>query len=273
MRWRIALISTLLFLVLFVSILVEGDISVLYRTVFPTDHLQDPTDVWVEYLCECASANKHTRSSAGSSIDSFPVTLQYSNSKWDFFNWHIIDPNKIPQDSIIYVYFYFSQIAVSEGGKNLIYTFLQYDGISVTGVGVVVDDSGNLWTISFGSSYDTFIQTSFEDNTDRTPRVDPVTIDPSSRLIIVLKLKYINMKQFHIYNLTVIQNNTIILNDYIDSDYNTNYDGVYFTVVACTKYQLTLEDAFVSYDAPDVLLSSGGSETGGDVPQQPPPFQ
>ena len=270
MRWRIILILALLFLTSIISILVEGDISVLYRTVFPTDHLQDPTNLWVQYLCECASANKHTRSSAGSSIDSFPVTLQYSNSKWDFFNWHIIDPNKIPQDSIIYVYFYFSQIAVAEGGKSLIYAFMQYDQTSVKGVGVIVDDSGNLWTAYFGSSYSAFIQEAFESNSDQDPRVGPVTIDTSSQLIIVLKLKYISMKEFHVYNLTIIQNNTIILNDYIDSDYNTAYDDVYFTVVACTKYQLTLEDTFVSYDAPDVLLSSGG-ETGGDVPQQPPP--
>jgi len=269
MRWRIVLILILLFNMALSLSLIKGGISVLYRTVFPTDYLDDPM-TWIQYFCDSSSPNKHIRSNVGSSIDSFPVTLQYSDGKWDFFNWHVIDPNQIPQDSIIYVYFYYSQIAVSEGGKCVIFTFLQYDQIGVTGVGLVIDGSGKIWTVNTGGSYDDPFQEAIEENDDYDPRVDPVTIDPSSQLIIVLKLKYIDIKHIHVYNLTVIQNNTIVLNDYINADYNTAYDGVYFTVVACTKYQLTLEDAFVSYDAPDVLLSSGG-ETGGDVPQEPPP--
>ena len=121
------------------SSLVYSDLSVLYRTDFPTYELVSPT-IWSCGLCDRGGANDHIRSNAGSSIDSFPVTLQY-NDKIDFISWHVINPSKVPEDTVLYIYMFFSQISIASGSKATLCGFVQYDGTSTFGIFLIMSDT------------------------------------------------------------------------------------------------------------------------------------
>ncbi|RLF09340.1 MAG: hypothetical protein DRJ62_06895 [Thermoprotei archaeon] len=184
----------------------------------------------------------------------------------------MINPSKVPENTVLYIYMFFSQISIASGSAAKLCGFVQHDGTGTFGIFLIMSDT-QIWTTSYGEYYADPIQDLLYGAETASARVDPVSFDKDSQLVVVLKIKYEDMKHIYVYNMTVIQNNQVILDDQINSYYNTAYDNVYFSVVVVGKYQVTLEDMFASFDAPDVLLGSGGTggETGGDVPQQPPP--
>ena len=270
------LLILFLILVTISSSSVYSSLSVIYRTNFPTYQLVDPTESCGKLSCT-GGENDHIRSSVGSSISGFPVTLQYNN-KIDFISWRVINPNKVPQNTVLYIYIFISQIAIASGSKAVLCGFGRHSAMEFGGIFLVMSET-QLWTAFNERLYEASIEDFIYGLESKPSRQSPVSFDKSSDLVVVLKIKYIDLKHIYVYNMTVIQNNQVILDDQINSYYNISdhpsYYNCRFVVVVVGKYQVTVEDMFVSYDAPNVLLGSGGTGsgggTGGDVPQEPPP--
>ena len=249
--------------------LVYAGISVTYRTDLPTKYFSDPTsdDIGTLTVASKYGVNKHCTSTANSlnitSYDQFPITLQYANSKYDFFSWHYVDIGKVPSNTVVYVYFNISQIAISEGGKAVIFAsiYYEYSGSYFAMAQYILCNETHVWLTDYKDEGNEITQTCFQ-NAETYSYVNITTFDPSAQLIICMKVKFLdtNYKAYH-YDTYIIQNNQIILSYNYSEDISCCDSAYLPTAVVIAKYQVTLADCFVSYDAPDVLLSEGETTT------------
>ncbi|RLI81233.1 MAG: hypothetical protein DRP01_11135 [Archaeoglobales archaeon] len=257
-----------LILILCLSILLTiayAGISVVYRTDLPTKYFA-PSSYAITCLTKADNygINEHATSTANNlnitSYDQFPITLQYANDEYDYFAWHYEDLGNVPSNTVVYVYFNISQIAIAEGGKAVIFAnlYTQYDGTNYyNDVQYILCNETHVWLTDYVNEGEDTISTCFTD-AEGYAIVNITAFDPSVQLIICMKMKFLdeNYKAYH-YDTYIIQNNQIILSYNYNRDISCYSSSYLPTAVVIAKYQVTLADCFVSYDAPDVLLSEG----------------
>ena len=269
-------LTTILFIVLSIvfSTLVYSGLSVVYRTDFPTSKHIDPNEDTSSYITLLSredqyGVNKHCTSTANNlNLSGFPFTLQYNNGEFDYWSWHFEDLSKVPQNTIVYVYVNISQIAIGEGAKATIFQFTQYASAqdSVSKNYFVVANETHIWFAH--NDVDEEMQTLWLE-AENYAQINATTFDPDAQLIICLKCKFLDSNyKIYLDRMYLIQHHQIISSYQIDKTIDgSGSTKTLPTVVVIAKYQVTVADSFVSYDAPDVLLSqepeeSQGNETG-----------
>ena len=266
----IALITILLVLSSIVfTTLVYSALSVVYRTDFPTTTHLEPNDT-VTNFCYKGNfgINKHATSTANNlNLNSFPAQLQYNNGKYDFFAWHPVDTNKVPSNTIVYIYFNYSQIAIASGSKAVIFSMIHFKAGGDAHGYYILCSEDKVWTCKNVVSRGSGVSSNWNNAENLAKRTEG-NFTEDAQLIVCVKVKFIDNIRVYIYNVSLIQNNQIILDDQINEEWgDSSFTDKVLTMFAVAKYQVTLADAFVSYDAPDVLLSEEPQGNQGSEPQ------